>query len=126
MRVFEGCINHIGLLVFKIAVPLIYYFIFLLVCVSLSSKVSLIRHFQFFRVSTLFLARETSDSIQSAGSFSPRRVSGQPPTGFSSGHSTVQSPAGLSSGFSNRSSMQSGGFSSVRLSASRALVNFHL
>ncbi|KAM3726305.1 Uncharacterized protein ACO02O_03074 [Dirofilaria immitis] len=64
-------------------------------------------------------ARETSDSVQPTGSFSPRRADGQPPAGFSSGQSTVQSSVGLSSGFSSRSSMQSGGFSSVRLSASR-------
>ncbi|OZC05242.1 zinc finger, ZZ type [Onchocerca flexuosa] len=63
--------------------------------------------------------RETSDSIQSAGNFSPRRIDGQSPAGFSSGNSVVHSPAGLSSGFSNRSNMQSGGFSSIRLSASR-------
>ncbi|KAL3982143.1 Zinc finger ZZ type family protein [Acanthocheilonema viteae] len=71
-------------------------------------------------------SRETTDSIQTAGSFSPRRVSGQPSTGFSSGHSTAQPPAGLSSGFSSRSSMQSASFSSVRISASRSLQSARL
>uniref|UniRef100_A0A0R3S4J5 RING-type E3 ubiquitin transferase n=1 Tax=Elaeophora elaphi TaxID=1147741 RepID=A0A0R3S4J5_9BILA len=66
-------------------------------------------------------SRETVDSAQPAGSFSPRRIGSQPLAGFTSSHSAVQPPAGLSSGFSSRSNVQSGGFSSVRLSASRAL-----
>ncbi|EFO25553.2 hypothetical protein LOAG_02929 [Loa loa] len=61
-------------------------------------------------------SRETGDTTQQPG-FSPRRVSGQPPAGLSSGHSAVQASAGLSSGFSSRSSIQSGGFSSTRLSS---------
>ncbi|VDM93167.1 unnamed protein product, partial [Litomosoides sigmodontis] len=66
-------------------------------------------------------SRESTDPSQTAGSFSPRLVGGQPPSGFSSGYSAVQPPAGLASGFSGRSTMQSGGLTSVRLSTSRSV-----
>uniref|UniRef100_A0A915PYI7 RING-type E3 ubiquitin transferase n=1 Tax=Setaria digitata TaxID=48799 RepID=A0A915PYI7_9BILA len=66
-------------------------------------------------------SREAGASTQPTGSFSPRLVDAQPVAGFSSGHSTAQPPAALSSGLSNINT-QSGGFSSVRLSVSRAAL----
>ncbi|VIO86678.1 Uncharacterized protein BM_BM7523 [Brugia malayi] len=65
------------------------------------------------------LTRETGDSLIQPAGFSPIRMGGQIPTGLSP--SSAMQPAALSSGFSNRPSIQSGGFSSARLSASRVL-----